>query len=146
MNFINTTLNYEECRYLLKSLDLVFYNALSSYIDIDNYIYKLSTHACFFLLSVNKDTVGGIAYYLNKDNMEIYISYLCVSKGCRKNGYGDTLLSAFCEYADNLKMAVRLEVRKNNVPAIHLYEKHGFIAFSQTENKQYMCRHYEYKK
>ena len=58
---------------------------------------------------------------------EGYISNVAVSPDCRRQGIADTLIDRLCAICENLGLSfVTLEVRAGNVPAIALYEKHGF--------------------
>lgn len=58
---------------------------------------------------------------------EGYISNVAVSPDCRRQGIADALIDRLCELCKVHALAfVSLEVRAGNVPAIALYEKHGF--------------------
>lgn len=58
---------------------------------------------------------------------EGYISNVAVSPEHRRQGIGDALIDRLCAICEALGLSfVTLEVRAGNVPAIALYEKHGF--------------------
>ena len=58
---------------------------------------------------------------------EGYISNVAVSAKYRRQGVADALIDALNERAEALTLAfMTLEVRRSNLPAIRLYEKHGF--------------------
>lgn len=58
---------------------------------------------------------------------EGYISNVAVSPEHRRQGIADALIDHLCAICETLKLSfVTLEVRAGNVPAIALYEKHGF--------------------
>ena len=65
----------------------------------------------------------GLMYVLD----EGYISNVAVSPDYRRQGIADALILHLCNICKNLDLSfVTLEVRAGNVPAIALYEKHGF--------------------
>ncbi len=58
---------------------------------------------------------------------EGYISNVAVGPDYRRQGIADALIDRLCELCTAHALAfVSLEVRAGNVPAIALYEKHGF--------------------
>ena len=58
---------------------------------------------------------------------EGYISNVAVAPSYRRKGIADALILRLCELCTEHGLAfVSLEVRAGNVPAIALYEKHGF--------------------
>jgi len=58
---------------------------------------------------------------------EGYISNVAVDPTARRQGLGERLIAALLERAEERCLAfVTLEVRESNVPAIALYQKHGF--------------------
>ena len=52
---------------------------------------------------------------------------LAVAPRCRRQGVADALLSALTDFGRTNLSALLLEVRASNLPAIALYEKHGFV-------------------
>ena len=58
---------------------------------------------------------------------EGYIGNVAVRKASRRRGAGDRLLNALDDLAQDEKLRfLTLEVRAGNVPAVALYEKHGY--------------------
>ena len=66
---------------------------------------------------------------------EGYISNVAVSAKYRRQGIADALICALYERASALGLSfMTLEVRKSNLPAISLYEKHGFTVVGKRKN------------
>ena len=86
---------------------------------------KDAQHEFIAALSPEGTVLGyvGMMYVLD----EGYISNVAVSPEHRRQGIADTLIESLCAICEALKLSfVTLEVRAGNVPAIALYEKHGF--------------------
>ena len=79
------------------------------------------------------DDKGIINYTFIQDEAEIYFLY--VEKDYRKQNIGGKLLEEMLsECRMNNCHQVFLEVRKNNIPAINLYKKYGFVPISVRKN------------
>ena len=52
---------------------------------------------------------------------------VAVAPSCRRRGVADALLSALTGFGRTSLSVLFLEVRASNLPAITLYEKHGFV-------------------
>lgn len=66
---------------------------------------------------------------------EGYISNVAVSEKYRRQGIADALIDMLYERASALGLSfMTLEVRKSNLPAIRLYEKHGFAVVGSRKN------------
>lgn len=86
---------------------------------------KDAQHEFIAALSPEGTVLGyvGMMYVLD----EGYISNVAVSPEHRRQGIADTLIESLCAICETLKLSfVTLEVRSGNMPAIALYEKHGF--------------------
>ncbi|MBO4343804.1 MAG: ribosomal protein S18-alanine N-acetyltransferase [Clostridia bacterium] len=80
----------------------------------------------FLIAKCEKD--GSFAGYIGYTKVldEIYIANIAVKPEHRRKGAADMLLNELEKTAKNEKITlITLEVRKSNVPAIKLYEKHG---------------------
>ena len=92
-----------------------------------------SPHACV-LLALGED--GGILGYavvstvLDEGNLD----NIAVARSARRQGVADALLSALTGFSREKLAVLMLEVRASNVPAIALYEKHGFAAVGRRKN------------
>lgn len=66
---------------------------------------------------------------------EGYISNVAVSPEFRRMGIADSLISALETIAQERGLSfLTLEVRASNLPAIRLYEKHGFLTVGRRRN------------
>jgi len=139
-------LKSDEIFRLIQSLDSSFANKLQESVDLNKYSKKLATYATFEIARINDDIHGIIAFYINKENKEIYIPYVCVNTFKRHLGIAKSLLESICEYAQLEKMSIALEVRKTNINAIKLYNTFGFQIEKENEVKYYMKKNYEHKK
>lgn len=83
-------------------------------------------HAVF--LVALKDTLP-VGYVGMHDLLgEGFFTNVAVHPSYRKQGVADALLSAVVAYGKEKKLyRLALEVRVGNAPAIHLYEKYGFV-------------------
>ena len=59
---------------------------------------------------------------------------IAVAPHCRRRGVADALLSALTDLGRGHLSVLMLEVRASNLPAIALYEKHGFVPVGRRKN------------
>ena len=59
---------------------------------------------------------------------------IAVAPNCRRRGVADALLSALSDFGRARLSVLLLEVRVSNLPAIALYEKHGFVPVGRRKN------------
>ena len=59
---------------------------------------------------------------------------IAVAPQCRRQGVADALLSALVDFGRASLSVLLLEVRVSNLPAISLYEKHGFVPVGRRKN------------
>lgn len=86
---------------------------------------KLS-NTIFLVACDGQEIVGYAGMYLSVDEGEIV--NVAVAQSMRRKGIGDALLDKMAEYAAQRGIQrIVLEVRVSNEPAIHLYEKHGYV-------------------
>ncbi len=58
---------------------------------------------------------------------EAHLLNLSIAAACQRQGYGSLLLRRLCEGArESGARLMFLEVRPSNIPALRLYERHGF--------------------
>ena len=86
------------------------------------------------LLAEGED--GGVLGYavlsavLDEGNLD----NIAVAPRCRRQGVADALLSALTGFGRTSLSVLMLEVRASNLPAITLYEKHGFVPVGRRKN------------
>ena len=59
---------------------------------------------------------------------------IAVAPHCRRRGVADALLSTLTDFGRARMSVLVLEVRASNLPAITLYEKHGFVPVGRRKN------------
>lgn len=67
----------------------------------------------------------------NSDNKERYIYDLVIYDEYRNQGYGNLMIAEMVEKYGNYNIPLTLAVLTENLPALHLYQKYGFIITSQ---------------
>lgn len=97
-------------------------------------IGQLPDEMHIFLVAKNAEEIVGYAGMMTVLD-EGYISNVAVSAEYRRQGIADRLLDEIDRRAKSYDLAfITLEVRKGNLPAIALYEKHGFIPVGERKN------------
>lgn len=83
--------------------------------------FQKNPFAHYIVLKEEKEIIGYIYYSDIYERVEI--DQFEINKIHRNCGKGQLLLTFLIEHVDK---DITLEVRKDNLPAIHLYEKNGF--------------------
>lgn len=83
--------------------------------------------AHYFVYEVGGKLVGYCGFWLILD--EGHITNLAIDPEERSKGYAQDMIAQFVREAESLGAAsLTLEVRSGNTPAIHVYEKAGFVS------------------
>jgi len=106
-----------------------FVPPLSARVEIKGYAKKIVSKATRFEAWRGGTLVGLVAAYCNdQENHIAYITSVSVLRGWTGNGIAVRLMILCVEYAKACDMRqISLEGASDNVPAIKLYEKSGFI-------------------
>jgi len=110
--------------------DADFMPPLSGRVEIKDYARKIASKATRFEAWSGDKLVGLIAAYCNdKEKRIAYITSVSVLREWMGKGVSARLMSQCVKYAKASGMwQISLEVASNNMPAIKLYEKSGFVA------------------
>ena len=92
-----------------------------------------SPHTLLLLVEGADDAVLGYAV-LSAVLDEGSLDNIAVAPHCRRQGLADALLSALISFGQTSLSVLLLEVRPSNLPAIALYEKHGFVPVGRRKN------------
>lgn len=116
-----------------------FIPALNSRVDLSEYAEKISVHAITFEAWFQSNIIGLVAMYLNKNDKSGFITNVSVSKEFMGKGIASELLKECVSYVVKSELeGVKLEVNKNNLPAIELYKKYNFIKGELLNDSLYM--------
>jgi len=110
--------------------DADFVPSLSSRVDINDYARKIAGKATRFEAWSGGTLVGLVAAYCNDQEKRIaYITSVSVLKAWAGKGIAASLMKLCIDYSKTSGMRqISLEVASDNMPAIKLYEKSGFVA------------------
>lgn len=114
----------------LSQCDAHFVPPLSGRTNIGDYARKIAGQAATFEAWSDGMLVGLVAAYCNDQGTRIaYVTNMSVMQEWMGRGIAERLLRECLAHAAAVRMRqVRLEVSKDNVPAIKLYKKLGFAA------------------
>lgn len=134
---IDKILSTEEISEILERLSNQFYLPFLRNKDKTTYSKKLSIHAKFALFQDQSNTIQGIiAYYFSSDNTEVFIPLVWIDKQYSGMGIATKMFQLLHSILISKKITnSRLEVRKNNIRAISLYQKVGYIIVAETEER-----------
>ena len=130
---LNEATEEQLTNYLLKSSD-DFIPPLSSRVEINGYAKKIANNAIRFEAWSSSNLVGLVAVYCNDlENHIAFITSVNVRTEWIGNGVAINLMSYCLEYMKGLGVKqINLEVAADNLPAIRLYEKSGFVLYNTT--------------
>ena len=126
---------------LIRMADGNFTPRISESVDLEAYSKKLSKYANF-LIAKDSDGyhAGFIAYYLNDETKQIYITLIVVDGTYQHYGIGSKMIQLLIEEESKGYRSIALEVRKSNKSARLFYKKHGFLAQEDRGNKILLYR------
>lgn len=110
-------------------------------VDVCLYVDKLQKYASIISIIKDSKLKGLVAYYANDQEKGLaFLSMLAVDPKSTSMGYGKMLLTASIKEIEKKGFKkYGLEVRKNNLKAIELYNSFGFINIEdRKENFIYM--------
>ncbi|MFM7683111.1 MAG: GNAT family N-acetyltransferase [Bacteroidota bacterium] len=111
-----------------------FIPKLDSRVIIEDYATKISQLAITFEAWNKQKLIGLIAAYFNKESHIGFITNVSVLKENMGTGIASLLLEMCIQYASNNKYdEIKLEVNKDNKPAINFYKKYNFAEI-ETKN------------
>ncbi len=127
--FLDKATKAEIVGHLLRC-DADFVPPLSGRVEIEGYSQKIASKATRFEAWSGDTLVGLVAAYCNDQEKCIaYITSVSVLKEWAGKGIAARLISQCIEHAKASGMRqISLEVAEDNMPAIKLYEKYGFVA------------------
>lgn len=141
---INAIENYEQLK-----KNLIYYNdyfsvTLSERVgSLEEYAKKLYDKASNFeIVDKNDKNLGMISFYSNDliDNIG-FLTLIVVNKKNSNRGMGSKLINFAEEYCRNKGMKkMRLEVLKNNEPALKFYKKHKYYISEENDKTYYMIK------
>lgn len=113
-----------------------FIPALSEKVDIADYALKLSKHAVNFEAWDGGVLAGLIAAYFNDtENGLGYITNVSTVGGYSGRGIASNLLKRCIAYGQEQQFeSIALEVNKQSLGAISLYQKFGFVTTGESDN------------
>jgi ribosomal protein S18 acetylase RimI-like enzyme len=126
---LNKATEAEICNHL-SSCDAEFVRDLTERgVDIAEYGKKIHTRAVRFEAWSDDVLVGLVAAYCNDLTKQMaYITSVSVLNQWQGKGIAAQLIRRSIEHAESLGMkGISLEVAGDNMPAIGLYEKYGFV-------------------
>jgi ribosomal protein S18 acetylase RimI-like enzyme len=104
-----------------------FYPPLAGRVDIREYSKKIATKAVTLEAWMQNELIGLIAAYINTENKDSFITNVSVIKKYSGAGVASKLLADCIVYAKERDIKkIRLEVNKDNAPAIGFYTKFDF--------------------
>ena len=135
IKFAQNEASLNQIRTHLLSCDQTFYQELSTKTNIVEYSKRIFDHSVRFEAWSNKKLVGLVAAYFNDTVSQFgYITNVSVSSGYNGKGIASQLLATCINYGKqhNFKQ-IGLEVSKNNLGGLRLYEKHSFSFANETD-------------
>ena len=98
-------------------------------VEIPNYVDKILKFATIESISIDGRLKAFIAFYENDKSREsAFLTMIAVSKSSWQLGYGEELLKFSIKEIDKKGFKFyKLQVKEDNLKAIRLYQKYGFI-------------------
>ncbi len=135
------TANEEDIRFHLNDCSDSFIPPLNSRVNIEEYSNKIAERAVTFEAWSNGMLIGLIATYFNFEAQFGYITSVSVLKKFMGAGIASELLKRCISYANANKLKeIKLEVYKENIPAINFYKKYNF-AQNEIKNDSMFMSH-----
>jgi ribosomal protein S18 acetylase RimI-like enzyme len=109
--------------------DKAFVEHLESRVDLNDYAQKIFEKAQRFEMWDQDNLIGLVASYHNQDAQKFdFITSVSVVSTHARQGIASYLLEKSIDYARaHNALGLKLEVSEENIPALSLYHKYGFV-------------------
>lgn len=136
INYKTNTATEKEIRGHLHECNENFIPPLNSRVDLEEFSKKMFEKSITFEAWEDGVLAGMLSAYFNDtDNYLGYITNVSVMKNYTGMGIASVLLGMCIDYAkEHHFKGIKLEVHKENSPAIKLYNKFGFQIFENNNN------------
>lgn len=125
----------------LNKCNISFIPPLNARVNIADYAKKIFNNATTFEAWREKELIGLIAIYFNKEMNMGFITNVSVMKEYMGASIASNLLKMCIEYTAKLNYSeIKLEVFKDNIPAINFYKKYNFTQI-ETKNDSLIMNH-----
>jgi ribosomal protein S18 acetylase RimI-like enzyme len=133
------TVSESDIQLHLNTCNNSFVPPLNSRINITDYSKKIFNNAVTFEAWKDKELIGLIAAYFNIENKSGFITNVSVLKELMGVGIASKLLQMCLEYATKKNYnEIKLEVFKDNIPAINFYKKYNFTQIDKKNDSLIM--------
>lgn len=134
-----SSLPITQIQHLLSKSSSDFTIPLSQRVDIQQYAEKLSSCAKFVYFSHNEIIEAYTVVYPNVEDHFLYIPLIWVNKSLARRGLASKMLRFLNYYANIIGCTeIRLEVVKDNTPALNLYLNNNFRPIEDRGQKYLM--------
>ncbi len=134
------SLTQKEIFNYLEKTKYSFQSIQNGHVNVNEYAEKLSKNAVHFTVYHSNQLIGFLACYFNNQISCIaHISNMGVLEKYQGFGIGSMLIDAAIKYgqSNNFK-EIQLEVYSNNLVALNLYKKKGFLIVKQKPSRYLM--------
>ena len=141
IEYLSNTASVGEIAEHLSNCDADFEPPLSSRVRLGGYAKKIAAQSTRFEAWSGSKLVGLLAIYCNETGKCVaYITNVSVLRRHARNGIANCLVSRAVKYAKESGMSqIRLEVALENVRAISLYGKNGFVLCGENRSPMTMA-------
>jgi len=145
-NIIKLSKNEETAKQIadfIRANEYLLPDPYSDHVNVEQYAQKLNSLGECWAVIKNDEIVAFCGGYINDlSTKKAFLQLLLVSKKWHRNGFGKSLIKAFCNYAEALGfIEIQLTVAKRNEKAFQLYKEIGFVNSKEEHPdnlKQYM--------
>jgi len=133
-------MQYVEIEDLIRQEQKIQLGSFIGSVDIDEYLSKIKNNADIVTFYSKGKCVGFIAFYCNDEKTkQAFITLVLIEKNHRGMGLSSILMDGVVKIIKKRGFkSCKLEVKKNNMPAIKLYSKHGFKVIDDLDIKHIM--------
>jgi ribosomal protein S18 acetylase RimI-like enzyme len=142
LTYITKTATEKDIYLHLNKCNNSFVPPLNTRINIADYAKKIFNNAVTFEAWREKELIGLIAIYFNKETNIGFITNVSVMKEYMGSGIASNLIKMCIEYAEKFNYnEIKLEVYKDNKPAVNFYKKYNFTQI-ETKNDSLIMNHF----
>jgi ribosomal protein S18 acetylase RimI-like enzyme len=138
-NYTTKEASEEQIYTHLKECNDGFIPPLDTRVDLHGYANKIYEKSITFEAWEDHTIAGLVSAYVNVEKKTAFITNVSTIKKHTGKGIASSLLSNLLKYAESHHIAeITLEVNKNNLKSVLLYDKFGFSIYEEKKDSIFM--------